>query len=593
MSQPVFSSGTASSDLLRKASGPVPHRPRRGGLFLLISTLFISVLLDFSRWLPLLCRAIALILQAGIALRLCFEGRYLLLRLRHLSLRKRLMLILLFGIGLLFYVEKLLLFAAMWGQPAEVLAAPYHLYSIVFFVCAFSIYAMRLNAISHLLAELHLKPAQTLAFGFFLCILLGTLLLSLPQMVTDPAKISFIDALFTATSAATVTGLSLFAISDYYHLSGQWVILLLIQLGGLGIMTFGALLSLISNQRIRLDDALLLQGALETESVGTVKRELQSLFILTFTIEAAGAFLLWIFFPSEGTPTPLFSAVFHAVSAFCNAGFSLFPANLEGYVGHLPINLVIASLIILGGLGFPVLYNLSRYPLFNRRRGAWRLAFHSKMVLSISAGLLAVGTLGIFVLEYGGALAPLPWHEKWIAAFFQSVTARTAGFNTLNLAHFSSPALLFMILLMWIGGSPASTAGGVKTTTFGVMIATLRAVLRSREEVELFNRRLAPSAIQKALSVAFISSALQAFLLFFMLSIENESFHAILFETVSAFNTVGLSTGITAKLSPAGKFILSIAMFIGRIGPLTIAFSLAERTTRGKYTYPQERVIIG
>ena len=411
-------------------------------------------------------------------------------------------------------------------------------------------------------------------------------------MVTDPSKISFVDALFTATSAATVTGLSLFAISEYYQWSGQWVILLLIQLGGLGIMTFGALLPLISNRRIRLDDALLLQGAMETESVGTVKREIQSLFILTFTIEAVGAFLLWIFFPPE-TASPLFSAVFHAVSAFCNAGFSLFPANLEGYVGHLPINLIIASLIVLGGLGFPVLNNLSRYPLFKRRKGSWRLTFHSKLVLSISAGLLTVGTLGIFVLEYAGSLAPLPWHEKWIAAAFQSVTARTAGFNTLNLAHFSNGALLFMILLMWIGGSPASTAGGVKTTTFGVMLATLRAVLRSREEVELFNRRLAPSAIQKALSVVFISSALQAFLLLFMLSIENESFHAILFETVSAFNTVGLSTGITAKLSPVGKFILSIAMFIGRIGPLTVAFSLAERVSRGKYTYPQERVIIG
>jgi trk system potassium uptake protein TrkH len=389
-----------------------------------------------------------------------------------------------------------------------------------------------------------------------------------------------------------VTGFSLYPIAEYYEMSGQWVILLLIQAGGLGIMTFGAFLALIARRRFQLREEIFLQGVFETESVGTVRRELRKVLIVTFTVEAAGAFLLWLSFSGE-TPRPLFNAVFHAVSAFCNAGFSPLPTNLEMYVGHLPINLTVAALIILGGLGFPVLNNLAAYPLFRKRRGAWRLTFHSRLVLSISAALLAVGTVGIFAFEYTGTLAPLPWHQKWTAAFFQSVTVRTAGFNTMNIPALSDGTLFFMMMLMWIGGSPASTAGGVKTTTFGVMLATLRALLRGREEVELFHRRLAPSAIRKALSVAFTSSALQAILLLCLLLLEGKRFQSLMFEIVSAFNTVGLSTGITAQLSPAGKLILVTAMFIGRIGPLTVAFSLAQRISRGKYSYPEERVIVG
>lgn len=591
MSQPFPSSGRSSWDLLKRASDGAFFRLRRIRFFSLFGFFLFSFALDFSVWLPLLCKGIALSLQGWIALRLYFEERYLFLRLRHLSWKKRLVPIILFGIGLLFYIEKLLLFFEMWKQPEGPIAL-YRLYSIIFFISAVSIYALRLNAIAQFLGRLHLKPAQTLAVSFVLFILLGTLLLSLPQMVTDPSKISFIDSLFTATSAATVTGLSLFPISEYYESRGLWIILLMIQLGGLGIMTFGALLSLIAHRRIRLNDALFLHGTLETQSVGTVKREIQLIFVVTFTIEAMGAVLLWLSFPQESSSS-FFNAVFHAVSAFCNAGFSLYPTNLERYAGHPSINLVIAGLIILGGLGFPVLNNLGQYPLFGKGRSAWRLTFHSKMVLSISAGLLAVGTIGIFAFEYAGVLAPLPWHEKWIAAAFQSVTARTAGFNTIDVSRFADGTLFFLMMLMWIGGSPASTAGGIKTTTFGVMLATLRAMLRGREEVELFNRTLAPAAIQKALSIGFISSSLLAFFLLCMFLIENEGFKSIMFETVSAFNTVGLSTGVTPHLSTGGKLVVIAAMFIGRIGPLTLAFSLAQRVSRGKYAYPQERVIVG
>jgi len=555
------------------------------GLFLF------SLFLDFSVWFPTLCKAAALLLQAGGILKLVFEERYLLLRYRHLSLKKRLIPIVLFAVALLFYVEKGLLFFQTWNDPAGALIHTYRLYSIIFFGSAFSIYGMRLKTIAQFLDRLHLKPAQTLAVSFALLICFGALFLSLPQMVVDPSRISFIDALFMATSASTVTGFSLFPISEFYRMSGQWVLLLLIQLGGLGIMTFGALFSLISKRGLQISDEVALQGILETESIGTVRREVAGIFIVTFTIEAIGTLLLWLCFREEDAS--LFAALFHAVSAFCNAGFSLFPANLEGYVGHLPVNLIIAPLIILGGLGFPVLQNLGSYPLFGGERRNWRLTFHSKMVLSVSAGLLAAGTIGLFLLEYNGTLSPLSWHQKWVAAAFQSVTARTAGFNTLNIGALSDAALFLLIVLMWVGGSPVSTAGGIKTTTFGVMLATFRSLLRGREEVEIFRRELSPNVVQKALSVGFISSALLALFLLLFLWIEEGEFRDLFFEIVSAFNTVGLSTGMTPQLSPAGKLILIFTMFVGRIGPLTLAFSLAQRVSRGTYRYPRERVIVG
>jgi len=560
--------------------------------FSMPGTLILSLLLDFSIWFPIICRIIALVLQAGVLVRLAFEEKLLHLRFRRLSWQKKFIPIALFGVCLLFYVEKVLILLSMWGEPDDFLINPYRTYSLIFFVSAFAIYGLRLNIIAKFLGGLHLRPAQTMTMGFLLVILVGTMLLSLPQMVTDPSKIVIIDALFTATSATTVTGLTLAPISEFYRPTGIWVILFLIQTGGLGIMTFGVLFSLVSNKRIKLQDAVALQGVLETESVGTVRKEIRLIFVLTLLLEVLGAFLIFIFLP-EGTDQPIFTAVFHAVSAFCNAGFSLFPGNLEGFLGNIPMNGIIAVLILLGGIGFPVLNNLLSYPLRRKGRAAWRLSFHSKMVLSISGGLLVVGTLGIYILEFQNTLSGLSWFDKWLAAFFHSVTARTAGFNTLNVGDFSDATLFLLILLMWIGGSPASTAGGIKTTTFGVMLATLKTMLNQREAVSFFKRSLSPLAVQKSLSIAFTSSALLAIFLLLLLFTEEGDFKAIMFESVSAFNTVGLSTGITSELSPIGKLIIIATMFIGRIGSLTLAFSLAERVMKGKYTYPEERVIIG
>ncbi|VAX33047.1 KtrAB potassium uptake system, integral membrane component KtrB [hydrothermal vent metagenome] len=579
-------------DKINQASQALTTQVRGVKYFSMPGILLLSLLLDFSVWFPMICRSIALLFQAGVLVKLAFEEKLLHLRFRRLSWQKKLIPIALFGVCLLFYFEKVVILFSMWGESFDFLINPYRAYSMIFFMSSFAIYGLRLNIIARFLGGLHLRPAQTMTMGFLLVILVGTMLLSLPQMVIDPSKIVIIDALFTATSATTVTGLTLGPISEFYRPSGIWVILFLIQTGGLGIMTFGVLFSLVSNKRIKLQDAVALQGVLETESVGTVRKEIRLIFLLTLVIETLGALLIYLFLPKE-TDQPIFTAIFHAVSAFCNAGFSLFSTNLEGFLGNIPMNGVIAVLVILGGIGFPVISNLLSYPMRRKGRAAWRLSFHSKMVLSISGGLLAVGTLGIYILEFQGTLAGLSWFDKWFAAFFHSVTARTAGFNTLNVGDFSDATLFLLILLMWIGGSPASTAGGIKTTTFGVMLATLKAMLNQREQVSLFRRSFSPLAVRKSLSIAFSSSALLAMFLLLLLFTEEGDFKAIVFESVSAFNTVGLSTGITSELSPIGKLIIIVTMFIGRIGSLTLAFSIAERVMKGKYTYPEERIIIG
>ncbi len=579
-------------DKISQASQTLTTQVRGVKYFSMPGILLFSLLLDFSVWFPMVFRSIALVFQAGVLVKLAFEEKLLHLRFRRLSWQKKLIPIALFGVCLLFYFEKVVILFAMWGESFDFLINPYRAYSMIFFMSSFAIYGLRLNIIARFLGGLHLRPAQTMTMGFLLVILVGTMLLSLPQMVIDPSKIVIIDALFTATSATTVTGLTLGPISEFYRPSGIWVILFLIQTGGLGIMTFGVLFSLVSNKRIKLQDAVALQGVLETESVGTVRKEIRLIFLLTLVIEALGALLIYFFLPKD-TNQPIFTAIFHSVSAFCNAGFSLFSTNLEGFLGNIPMSGVIAVLVILGGIGFPVISNLLSYPMRRKGRAAWRLSFHSKMVLSISGGLLAVGTLGIYILEFQGTLAGLSWFDKWFAAFFHSVTARTAGFNTLNVGDFSDATLFLLILLMWIGGSPASTAGGIKTTTFGVMLATLKAMLNQREQVSLFRRSFSPRAVRKSLSIAFSSSALLAMFLLLLLFTEEGDFKAIVFESVSAFNTVGLSTGITSELSPIGKLIIIVTMFIGRIGSLTLAFSIAERVMKGKYTYPEERIIIG
>jgi len=320
----------------------------------------------------------------------------------------------------------------------------------------------------------------------------------------------------------------------------------------------------------------------------------KQIFLLTFAIEAAGTLVLVLRWSGDfpGWRT-LYLAAFHAVSAFSNAGFSLFSENLVGYSGDPGVSLTIAVLIILGGLGFPVLSNLMTYPLFGRKGQPWQLTLHAKVALAASGGLIVVGFLLVLLLEFDQGLRHLSFPQKALAAFFQSVTTRTAGFSTINIGTLAPATLLGIMTLMFIGGSPGSTAGGIKTTTFGTTAATLVAILRGREQVEVFRRAIHPGIIHKALALSFLAFTFLNVSIFLLLVTQEGGFLELAFEATSAFGTVGLSTGYTPRLSPVGKGIIIVTMLVGRIGPLGLASALAEQPAKGKYAYPTEPLLIG
>lgn len=291
----------------------------------------------------------------------------------------------------------------------------------------------------------------------------------------------------------------------------------------------------------------------------------------------------------------VWTSIFHSISAFCNAGFSLHPTNLERYVGSVPVTLTITTLIVLGGLGFPVMMNALGYRVLaehpSRCRSRWGI--HSRLVLGMTAILLIVGTLGFFLLERDGALAGRPLGEKLLASYFGSVTARTAGFNTVRTAFLSLPTLFMLTALMFIGGSPGGTAGGVKTSTFGVVLATINALFRGKSRVELFRRRVPDRVVNESLVVVASALFIVAAATFLLLVSEKAALSDTLFEVVSAFGTVGLSTGLTPLLSPLAKIVLALVMLTGRIGPLTLVLAIGQRQVRQPYDYPEETVLVG
>jgi len=422
-------------------------------------------------------------------------------------------------------------------------------------------------------------------------IAIGTLLLTLPVASETGQPVSVVDALFTATSATAVTGLTTVDTPTTYSLFGELVILALIQTGGLGFMTLSTLIALLLGKRITMKERLIMQEAFNQLTVAGVVR--LSRYVLGFTLltESAGGLLLAARF-SRDMPVgqALYFGFFHAISAFCNAGFSLFSANLVDYRGDLLVNLVITTLIILGGLGFSVVADI-----YSKR--SWqRLSLHSKIVVRTTLLLLAGGTLLILALEYtnGKSLMPLPMGEKLLASYFQAVTPRTAGYNTLNIGDLRPVTLLFMIVLMFIGASPGSTGGGIKTSTFATIAAAVWSIIKGKMDIEIFGRRLPRGTVLKALAVAAVSMLLVITVTSILLVTEQAELEVVLFEVVSAFGTVGLSAGLTTKLTVIGKLLISLTMYIGRVGPLTLAFAIAQRLGRqGIKHYPEEGVIIG
>ncbi|WP_234983965.1 TrkH family potassium uptake protein [Selenihalanaerobacter shriftii] len=435
-----------------------------------------------------------------------------------------------------------------------------------------------------------LSPAQFLVLGYIIVISIGTLLLSLPIATVNQQGLSLIDSLFTATSATAVTGLIVVNTSTYFTFFGQMVILLLIQIGGLGFMTTSTLFALLLGKKINLSERRILQEELNHFDLAGLIRLVRYVTLLTLGIEFIGAVLLFFkLIYKYPVPQAIFYSIFHSISAFCNAGFDLFGNSLANFTSDFYVNMVITSLFIIGGIGFAVIADLYRYRKFER------FSLNTKLVLVTTITLILLGTVVIFILEYSNpaTLKNLSLKGKLLGAYFQGVTPRTAGFNSIATGKMRSASLFFTIILMFIGASPGSTGGGLKTTTAGTLIAVVANLVRGEDEVILFKRNLARDIVYKALAVTIISLGWVIFITMILTITETANFLQVFFEAVSAYGTVGLSTGITGSLSTIGKIIIVLTMFLGRVGPLTMATAIGEKEQKGKIKYPEEKVLIG
>jgi trk system potassium uptake protein TrkH len=441
-------------------------------------------------------------------------------------------------------------------------------------------------------AFMELKPTQMVLLSFVVLIAAGTLLFMLPIATKDGQGLTFIDALFTSTSAACVTGLTVIDVYKQFTLFGVFVLALVIQVGGLGTMTLGAMVVLILGKKLRLRSRLVLQESLNQDMTGGVVRMTVKVLKYACAIEAVFALLFaFHFYPQFGWQA-LEYACFHSISAFCNAGFDLFGNydSLVNYNGDWFLLVLTATLIFLGGLGFVVLDDFRQTKRFSR------LTLQSQIVVCFSVILIIVGMVMLFVLEHGNmnTIGQLPVGDQWLNAFFTSVSTRTAGFNSFDLGKCNSLSLITMIVLMFIGASPASTGGGIKTTTTAVILLSVWAFLHGKKDVVIFNRTLSANLQTKALAV-FTLAMLWVVVAFFALVAIDGNQHPVLFvlfETVSAFGTVGLSAGITPDWNAYGKLVLIATMFIGRVGILTFLLSLLEQRAES-IKYPSENIMIG
>jgi trk system potassium uptake protein TrkH len=450
------------------------------------------------------------------------------------------------------------------------------------------------------------RPAKTLVAGFALLILAGTVLLALPVSRRTEAAVNTVDALFTATSAVCVTGLTSVDTAETWSPFGQTVILLLMQMGGLGIMTFSTFLLLSFGGRLSIMARETTGGALGVGGGPGLGPTLRGVFAFTLVFELAGAALLglaWTFHPAGagwGAAERLWHAAFHSVSAFCNAGFSTFGADsLSAFADSYATNLVVMALVVSGGLGFVVLLDIRRRH-FDRARRSTRLSTHTRLAITVTALLIPLGALLVFLCEMGNdkTLAHLSGPQALMACLFQSVTARTAGFNTLNQAMLTPGALFVTLLLMFIGASPCGTGGGVKTTTLGIIVATAWARLTGREGAECFGRSVPRESVTRASSLLVSGMALvAAFVLVILISgaapAGRDHFVDVLFEVVSAFGTVGLSTGVTGKMDTHGKLLVALLMLIGRVGPLSVAVALCRASRRQLVRLPEGNILVG
>jgi len=444
------------------------------------------------------------------------------------------------------------------------------------------------------------SPARTAIVAFALLIFTGTFLLMLPAASTGK-PVGCIDALFTSTSAVCVTGLTVVDTGRTYSLFGQSIIMILIQIGGLGIMTMSTLFIMLAGKRPGLAGQIVVQDAFTHSRERHISSILKDVFLFTGVIEGVGILIMFfVFLPENSVQRAFFLSVFHSISAFCNAGFSVFSDSFVKYRENVALNLVICFLIISGGIGFLVLSEIKRKFLI-KHRALSRLSLHSKIVLSTTLFLILSGMVLILGMEWSNTLAPLSLPGRFLAAFFQSVTARTAGFNTLPIGNMANQTLFLITLLMFIGASPGSCGGGIKTTSFATLAVLGLSRFQGQDRPLLFNRTISATSVGKAVSVVILSAMVICLGIMLLLITEigqvshtqsRGRFLELFFEVVSAFGTVGLSTGITGLLSEIGKVILSMVMFVGRLGPLVVGVAVS-RDTATRYFYAEESIMVG
>lgn len=440
-----------------------------------------------------------------------------------------------------------------------------------------------------------LSPPKILSFGFAIITILGAFLLTLDPAAADGKRIGIIDAFFTATSATCVTGLAVLDTGTQFSLFGQIVILILIQLGGLGFTTMGTLIALAFNRRISLRDRLVLQEAMNHNTLEGLVSLIRRVILYTLVIEGAGALLLtvrWAF--DMPLSQAAYYGVFHSISVFNNAGFDLFGSvhgpfsGLSEYVSDPFTNIVMMALIFLGGIGFIVISDVLNF------RRTHRLSLHSKVVLTVSVSLIIAGAFLIFIMEFANpdTLHPLSLIDRIFASFFHSISARSGGISTVSIAEMENSTQFLLILFMFIGAAPGSTGGGIKVTVFAILLGAIYAMVRGRTDIVLFRNRLSKASIIRAITQTWLALFLVIFVAMILSAIEDRDFLKLLFEATSAFATAGFSLDLTPILTNTSKIILCFVMFLGRIGPVTLAYAL---TKPGKepYRFPEGKIIIG
>lgn len=457
---------------------------------------------------------------------------------------------------------------------------------------------------SRFLALVTEHPARLIVLSFGLLGLIGGLVLSLPVSLQRVSELSLLENMFMSFSAVCVAGMSVTNLASTYTWFGQGVLCLLVQVGGLGIMVLSAAVALMMGQRLRVKSHAVFAEMVDAESLSRLRQVIAGIVLATFAIEGLIGLVLYYRFsaielpfnpaiPGNHEAALIWAAVFHAVSGFCNAGFSCFEVGLVPFVGDVTIMLCVTSLIVLGGIGFPVLQELAvRFGRLLLRRRRERLSLHARIALGWTCVLLGGMTAAYLALEWRASFAGLAWHEKLLAALFHSASCRTAGFNVIDVGAMQPATLMLTCLAMFVGGCPVSCAGGIKTTTVAVLFAGLRSELQGRPAY-LLDRALSPATTRKAIGVAFSSFGLLSVFIFLLLLVESQAPLAIAFEVFGGFSTTGLSTGITPALSSTGKLLVLATMYIGRIGPLTLALAVSGRVQQPQIQLPNERVLIG